>query len=198
MARRPDGAKRAKIIEAARTTFGENGYRRTTVKQIAAAAGIAPGTLYTYFANKEDLFSEAVGEIWRRFITGMQSISVGRGAFLEKLVAFIDFGFDLIEEIHPLLRGMFSEANRRELLIERVEEVCEFIGGFFDDSLSKGVLFGSTSNEELRRFNLRMIVSGILFRAALAPPNALRAEFESIRRGLVLGINERMSVRGRS
>ena len=197
MARKLDEEKRSNILASARTIFGENGYQRTTIKQIAAAAGIAQGTLYTYFANKEELFTAAVEEIWKRVFTGLRRISSGSGSFVDKLVGFTDFGFDLLTDIHPLLRGMFSEANRRSLLLERVDEVCEFIGEFFTDARSRGVLFSIENSPEVRRFNLRMMVSGVLFRAALSPPESLADELAAIKTGFINGIAEGVQARTR-
>ena len=192
MARKLDEEKRKGILAAALQTFGERGFTQATIKEIAATAHIAPGTLYTYFSNKDELFAAAVDDIWSRFVSSMRNVSLEDKPFFDKLLAFIDFGFGLLEAVHPLLRGMFSEANRRELLIERVDEFCALISVFFDDARAAGIAFSATSNEELRRFNLRLIVSGILFRIALAPPEELNAELGDIRRGLVLGIRDRL------
>jgi len=43
------------ILEAAAAVFAEKGYQRATMKEVAAHAGIAPGTIYLYFENKRDL-----------------------------------------------------------------------------------------------------------------------------------------------
>ncbi|MCK4472718.1 MAG: helix-turn-helix transcriptional regulator, partial [Anaerolineae bacterium] len=43
------------ILEAAAAVFAERGYQRATMKEVAAHAGIAPGTIYLYFKNKRDL-----------------------------------------------------------------------------------------------------------------------------------------------
>jgi len=47
--------RRTYILDAAAAVFGEKGYERATMKEIAARAGIAPGTIYLYFKNKRDL-----------------------------------------------------------------------------------------------------------------------------------------------
>jgi AcrR family transcriptional regulator len=47
--------RRAQILEAATRVFAEKGFHRATTKDIARAAGIAEGTIYTYFASKTDL-----------------------------------------------------------------------------------------------------------------------------------------------
>ncbi len=50
--------RRREILEAAAALFAEKGYQRTAVKEIAARAGIAPGTIYLYFDGKGDLLIE--------------------------------------------------------------------------------------------------------------------------------------------
>ena len=52
--------KRKKILEKSKVLFYTEGYKKTSVKQIAAAAGIAEGTLYNYFDKKSDIFLEIV------------------------------------------------------------------------------------------------------------------------------------------
>ncbi len=48
-------AKRAALISAAQCSFAELGYNATTAKAIAARAGVATGTFYQYFDNKDDI-----------------------------------------------------------------------------------------------------------------------------------------------
>jgi len=47
--------RKAEILEAAAKVFADKGFHRTTTKDIAEAADIAEGTIYNYFASKEDL-----------------------------------------------------------------------------------------------------------------------------------------------
>ena len=49
-------AKREAVYEAAATVFAQYGFRRTTMNDIAQAAGISRPALYLMFANKENLF----------------------------------------------------------------------------------------------------------------------------------------------
>jgi AcrR family transcriptional regulator len=48
-----------RILTAARRLFAENGYDRTTIRSIAAAAGSDPGLVMRYFGSKEKLFAQA-------------------------------------------------------------------------------------------------------------------------------------------
>jgi AcrR family transcriptional regulator len=49
------GRKRVAIIDAATERFVAKGYRETSMDEIAAAVGVAKGTLYLYFPKKIDL-----------------------------------------------------------------------------------------------------------------------------------------------
>lgn len=48
-------ARRNQILDAAAKVFAEKGFHPTTIKDIATEAGIAHGTIYTYFENKTAL-----------------------------------------------------------------------------------------------------------------------------------------------
>lgn len=58
--------KYRQIIEAAVQVIAENGYHSSQVSKIAKQAGVADGTIYLYFKNKEDIlvsvFEEKMGE----------------------------------------------------------------------------------------------------------------------------------------
>ncbi len=47
--------RRSEILTAAAKLFAEKGFHRTTTQAIAHEAGLAEGTIYNYFTNKEDL-----------------------------------------------------------------------------------------------------------------------------------------------
>ena len=50
--------KRERIIEAAIEIFIKRGFAAASVQEIAAAAGVAKGTVYLYFESKEDLIAQ--------------------------------------------------------------------------------------------------------------------------------------------
>ncbi|MBA3825589.1 MAG: TetR/AcrR family transcriptional regulator [Ktedonobacterales bacterium] len=54
--------RRRQIMEAALPVFAEKGFKGATNRDIAEKAGIAPGLIYHYFKNKEDLFSAILDE----------------------------------------------------------------------------------------------------------------------------------------
>ena len=71
--RRPSAETREHVLQIARDLFYEHGIRATGVDRVAAAAGVAPTTLYRLFAGKDDLVAaylerEATG--YRAWFTG--------------------------------------------------------------------------------------------------------------------------------
>ena len=63
--------REAQIIEAAFTAFAANGLDETRLEDIARLAGVAKGTIYLYFPNKEALFREM---IWRTVVVRLDAL----------------------------------------------------------------------------------------------------------------------------
>lgn len=60
------------IIRAAREIFNHRGYGKTTIAEIAKKSGVADGTVYLYFKNKEDLARAVVTDFYRSLIESAQ------------------------------------------------------------------------------------------------------------------------------
>lgn len=59
--RRPGQTEsRERILEAARSLFGQKGYDGTTIRAIAAEAGVNPALLHHFFGTKEQVFAAAL------------------------------------------------------------------------------------------------------------------------------------------
>src|SRR5689334_3605469 len=59
---RRKAARPQELVTAALGLFVERGYAATRLEDVAAAAGVSRGTVYLYFANKEELFKTVVRE----------------------------------------------------------------------------------------------------------------------------------------
>ena len=92
------GDKREAILRAAIVVFAHNGYFSSKVADIAREAGVADGTVYLYFKNKDDLltsiFGWAMGEFLNRARSEMAEIEDPR----EKLQRFAHLHFSLLEQ----------------------------------------------------------------------------------------------------
>ena len=51
---------RAEVLTAARSSFAEKGFRGTTIRAVASAAGVDPALVHHYFGSKDDLFVAAL------------------------------------------------------------------------------------------------------------------------------------------
>jgi TetR/AcrR family transcriptional regulator len=56
--------KQNTLINAAMEAFGSNGYKKTSVSDIAAAAGISKAMVFHYFGTKRDLYFYLFGYCW--------------------------------------------------------------------------------------------------------------------------------------
>jgi AcrR family transcriptional regulator len=54
---------RAGLVEAAKKVFAETPFADTRIADIAAHAGVANGTFYTYFDSKEEIFREVAADV---------------------------------------------------------------------------------------------------------------------------------------
>jgi TetR/AcrR family transcriptional regulator, cholesterol catabolism regulator len=68
-----DNARRDRILSCSAGLFRHRGYERTSVRDIAEAAGITSGSLFYHFASKEDLLVEVMLE-------GLQSVTTAVAA----------------------------------------------------------------------------------------------------------------------
>lgn len=70
--------KRARILKAAVKVFAKKGFHETKVAEIARAAGVADGTIYLYFKNKDDVlisvFEENIDQLSARLREDLGSL----------------------------------------------------------------------------------------------------------------------------
>jgi TetR/AcrR family transcriptional repressor of mexJK operon len=105
------------ILEAATTLFLRNGYLGTSVDDIAALAHVSKQTVYTHFADKEQLFAELVRGNISRVDAFLESVTAGLGetdslqdalrAFARQHVRTV-----LLPEAVQLRRLVIGEAGR--------------------------------------------------------------------------------------
>ncbi|TXK79607.1 TetR/AcrR family transcriptional regulator [Paenibacillus sp. N3.4] len=105
-------AKKRMIMESAKKSFALFGYKGTTMDQIAKIAGVGKATIYTFFANKEELLHDIV-----------QSLVVEMKAVAEK--ALLE-GTTTFEKIHGAIYGILVFRREHELLIQLAHEVQQF------------------------------------------------------------------------
>jgi AcrR family transcriptional regulator len=83
-------ATRRSLLESGAAEFARAGLQRASVDEISLAAGLAKGTVYNYFASKEELFLAVVGEACARAAeAGVPAEASTRERLLATLRAFV-------------------------------------------------------------------------------------------------------------
>ncbi|MBK1647421.1 hypothetical protein CKO36_02150 [Rhabdochromatium marinum] len=75
-----NAAKREAIIDAAVPLFMRQGVQRTSLEQIARAAGVAKQTIYSHFDNKDALFAAGFPRVFARHGFDLEQITAGQDA----------------------------------------------------------------------------------------------------------------------
>lgn len=85
MSTAPISAGRTTILEVAVRLFGQNGYSGTSMRDIAKAVGVLPGSLYAHIASKETLLVEIVDEGIQSFLKAVVPIAESEGPAPDRL-----------------------------------------------------------------------------------------------------------------
>lgn len=112
---------RATILSAARTLFSAHGFERTTIRAVAAEAGVDPALVMHYFGNKAELFAA----VSRLEITFPDLTDVAPERLADVLVPFLVRVWDPGGSFLPLLRAAATNRAAVEALLELfVEKVA--------------------------------------------------------------------------
>jgi AcrR family transcriptional regulator len=114
-------ARRAAILKAALDEFCEKGFAATRVEDVAARAGVAKGTIYLNFKDKQALFEELIRSTLGAHIARLEAVRLESGQRMRDTVEAI--GLPMIEaaragRLGELLRLMIAESGRFPHLAE--------------------------------------------------------------------------------
>lgn len=120
--------KHTLIVNAAAALFAKYGYKKTTVDEIVAAAGISKGLFYHYFQNKKQLYlclydryTAALSESLKRevdtgnpdFFDRLKQLSHLRIAFINQYPDLWNFLYTAYYEQHPDVAPEIRERNNQ-------------------------------------------------------------------------------------
>jgi len=148
--------KRNRILRAAIKIFSQKGFFNSKVSEIARASGVADGTIYLYFKNKDDLlislFEEKMGEV---VADVRRRVEAGAGA-LAKLRIFIDNHMDLLEREAGLIEVLLVELRQSNKFLKdytpvKFFEYLEVISDILEEGKREGVLRADLNVRVARR-----------------------------------------------
>jgi AcrR family transcriptional regulator len=149
--------RRRQILQAGITLFSQKGYEGATIPGIAALAGLAPGTIYLYYAGKRELFVAVIEEL---IVSPLADIFKDNSSadFPATLRNVLANRLNMLEsDITKNLVSLMSEIQRqpelRELFVERlIHPFLSRMAKLYQTKMDAG---------EFRRFDSTLIVRAI-------------------------------------
>jgi TetR/AcrR family fatty acid metabolism transcriptional regulator len=155
-------ARRNQILDAATQVFAEKGFHRATIKDIARVAGIADGTIYTYFSSKTDVLlgilnrlNETTEREQQLAPVREQDIRSFFKAYLRQRMALLWPNAEVFQAVLP---EMLVNVELRELYYEQV------LAPTF--KIAENYFFAASQQGQLRKIDVPLTVraiAGMLF-----------------------------------
>jgi AcrR family transcriptional regulator len=187
---RLDGdVRRAQIVEIARQLFAETGYRPTTTRQLARAAGVSDALMYRHFESKDDVLRAVVDQGLAGLAAMREAAAAGRDrplaerltilgrAFLEVLEAQVDLLVLYISE-HRLLA---DDAR----LVGFIDLAASGLGAELAARAEAGEVRGDLDGYLFARSFMGSLVSFVLLQRALGMDRVHPVTAEDYLAGLV-------------
>lgn len=133
---------RQAIMDAAIRLFGDRGYERTSIEDLAAEAGIGKTTIYGYFSAKQDIFQVFCDEeVESSFSILKESVDPG-APLLEQLVTLFMHQFKFVTENREfgrhLLREMAFPKEPSESSMEHTQRYLDTLEELLERAREKG------------------------------------------------------------
>ena len=126
-----EGAREKILVNAKRRLF-ENGYQHLSLREVARESGIATGTIYNYFANKDCLIANIMLEDWEKAVNMMEkkvkdAATVKEGVFgiCEAIDRFYDMYACIWQQPSVAAAATPDLNHRHEFLMSQVIEKVE-------------------------------------------------------------------------
>lgn len=157
-----NNSKFEKILNSAIKIIGEKGFHRAKVKDIANDAGVADGTIYNYFNNKEDILVTIFKVKLEEYVNLAKKELVGIDDPEEKLKTLIKYHFRVMVET-PYLANVLQIELRQPMKDLRVK-VRRYLKNYFnliEDVIEEGKTKGAF-NKDLNVYLAREMYFGTL------------------------------------
>ncbi|MCM3387541.1 TetR/AcrR family transcriptional regulator [Ureibacillus chungkukjangi] len=150
-----DKPKYKQIIDAAVIAIAENGYHQAQISKIAKQAGVADGTIYLYFKNKEDILISVFQEKMGVFVESLQEIIKNGESSTDKLSQMIDNHFNVLANDRHLatvtqLELRQSNKDLRLKINSILKEYLKLLDEILIEGMFKGE-FNSTMDVRIAR-----------------------------------------------
>jgi len=124
--------KRSLITEAAVDVFAAKGFHQARVSDIARRAGVADGTIYLYFKNKEDLLLSIFEEKMDLLLDGLGEALADSDDPVERIRRFARFHFQQVRDNRAAAEVLQVELRLSNKFLKeyRPEKLWAYLGVF--------------------------------------------------------------------
>ncbi|MER7733897.1 TetR/AcrR family transcriptional regulator [Streptomyces erythrochromogenes] len=106
----PPDVRRRQILDAVAAHLLEDGYEALTISKVAARAGVAKGTVYLYFASKQELLAALQAEMWDLMLEAPAALLERPGlSWAERLDGLVAAWVSAEREHQELYHRLFHE-----------------------------------------------------------------------------------------
>ncbi len=152
-----------RIKEAAKTVFLEKGFDGTTTRDIAQAAGINSALMNYYFRSKEKLFQSIFNDMCTLMFEGMLTIFNQPISLKEKVSAFIDHEFQMMNNNPNLANFIMNELHRNpERLFETIGLAKKLPESVFQQQVDEAIAAGQIRPVDAQHI-MTMIIANTQF-----------------------------------
>lgn len=116
---------RQKLVEMARELFARKGLEATTMNDIAVASGRGRRTLYTYFRNKEEIYTAVIESELERLSDKQDEVAAMDIEPEEKILLLIYTHLNMIRETVARNGSLRAEFFRNIWLVEKVRKTYD-------------------------------------------------------------------------
>lgn len=154
--------KYRQIIDAAIIVIAENGYHQSQVSKIAKQAGVADGTIYLYFKNKEDILISVFDEKMEMFADRLNEIIAEPIPASEKLYKMVENHFTVLSADRHLATVTQLELRQSNLALRlRINAVLKNYLVLLDTILKDGIANGEFDKDMDIRLARQMVFGTI-------------------------------------
>lgn len=192
---RGSSEKRERILEGALKAFAKKGFYNTRVSEIASEAGVADGTIYLYFKNKDDLLISLFEDRMEWIIDRLKDeLSAVEGDVLDKLRAFVHLHFRLAIEHRDLAEFITVELRQSAKFVKEYKnpkfaDYLKILHSLIEEGQRQGILRSDLDSRLVSRA-LFGALDEVLLQLTLArtPPDDVSDEAHQISRMILDGL----------
>jgi len=180
----PVSTRKNEILALARSLFAERGYTATTMRDLAEASDVLPGSLYAHFKSKSDLVRHVVMDFFTEVIPAQQRVLEGPGSGVERFADMIDTVFEICARHNEAVRILHYDWKELSA-IEDLDDMRASTDQTLDlwrDVVAEGVRDGSIAPDIDPEYMVRLVTAAIIvmldhsrFQVRRAPTSSILA-----------------------